>query len=174
MPPVTRYLLLNCALLLSPWASANTILENPLWRVELDPATLAIRVTPAQYPAVQASVGVAAHDVSDLQQRPERIDWQWDDGAWTLSAELRQRDLLLSIKARNAGEIEFLKQPGNAMGKGLIWPLAEGHYVPMGDARWQKFLLDQGEFNTTQDLSLPLWGVDNGRFTLNWLLTNTY
>lgn len=174
MPRVNRCLLLICTLLLSSWATAGSVLENPLWRVELDPATLAIHVSPAQGPAVQASSGIAAHNVGDFQQSANRLDWHWDDGAWALSAELKGRDLSLSIKARDPGELSFLKQPGSAMGKGLIWPLAEGHYVPEGDAVWQKFLLDQGEFNTTQDLSLPLWGVDHGGFTLNWLLTNPY
>jgi len=174
MPPLHRNLLLICTLLFSPLALANIVLENPLWRVELDPATLAIRVTPAQAQSVEASAGAASHNVSQLKQTANRADWQWDDGAWTLSASLDQRDLSLSISARDPGELGFLKQPGSAMGKGLIWPLAEGHYVPAGDPLWQSFLLDQGEFNTTQDLSLPLWGVDHGRFTLNWLMTNPY
>ncbi|RON58811.1 glycoside hydrolase [Pseudomonas frederiksbergensis] len=174
MPPHLRNLLLICTLLFSPWALAEIVLENPQWRVELDPATLAIRATPAQAQTVQASAGVAAHKVSHVVQTNDRIDWQWDDGTWTLSASLDQRDLSLSITARDPGELIFLKQPGSAMGKGLIWPLAEGHYVPAGDPLWQSFLLDQGEFNTTQDLSLPLWGVDHGSFTLNWLLTNPY
>jgi hypothetical protein len=169
-----RYVLLICALLLSPWTLASTVLENNLWRVELDPATLAIRVTPAKSPAVQASAGVMAHPVSGLETTTDRADWQWDDGAWTLSARLDQRELSLSIRARSAGELSFLKQPGSAMGKGLIWPLTEGRYVPAGDPLWQKFLLDQGDFNTTQDLSLPLWGIDHGSFTLNWLMTNPY
>lgn len=169
-----RRMLLLGALSASPWANANAILENLLWRVELDPATLAIRVTPAQHPAVQASAGVVAHTVGELRQDAHRVDWQWDDGAWTLSAELTQRDLLVSIKARAASELEFLKQPGSAMGKGLIWPLAEGHYVPAGDALWREFLLRQGKINTTQDLSLPMWGVDHGGFTLNWLMVNPY
>lgn len=169
-----RHVLLIASLLLSPWALAGTVLENPLWRVELDPATLAIRVIPAQKAPVQASAGVAAHKVSDLTQSSNRIDWQWDDGAWFLSATLEQRDLSFSIKARDSGELDFLRQPGSAMGKGLIWPLAEGHYVPSDDRVWQRFLLEQAEFNTTQDLSLPLWGVDHGGFTLNWLMTNPF
>ena len=169
-----RYILLICALLLSPWALASTVLENNLWRVELDPATLAIRVTPAKKPAVQASTGVTAHRVSGLETAADQADWQWDDGAWTLSVRLDQRELSFSIRARSAGELNFLKQPGSAMGKGLIWPLTEGRYVPTGDPLWQKFLLDQGDFNTTQDLSLPLWGVDHGGFTLNWLMINPY
>ncbi|MBP5957811.1 hypothetical protein ICA16_19220 [Pseudomonas anatoliensis] len=171
---VLRYALFSWAVLLSPWVSANTVLENPLWRVELDPATLSIRVTPAQVKTLQASAGVAAHKVSHLTTTSTRADWQWDDGAWALSVELDQRDLLFTITAREPGELEFLRQPGSAMGKGLIWPLAEGHYVPRGDQVWQSFLLDQGAFNTTQDLSLPLWGVEHDGFSLNWLLTNPY
>lgn len=169
---------LRCTLLLgvllwSPMLAAS-VLENPLWRVELDPATLAIRVIPTRQSPVQASAGVAGHRVNDLKQSTDRLDWQWDDGAWSLSAVLDQRELSLTITARDSGELNVIKQPGSAMGKGLIWPLAEGHYVPAGDSLWQTFLLDQGEFNTTQDLSLPLWGVDHGGFTLNWLLTNPY
>ncbi|MHC8356390.1 glycoside hydrolase [Pseudomonas sp. LB3P81] len=174
MPPCHRYLLLICTLLFSPWALADIVLENPLWRVELNPATLAIRVIPAQHSPVQASEGVTGHKVGDFKTSANRLDWQWDNGAWTLSAVLDQRDLSLSITARDPGELSFLKQPGSAMGKGLIWPLAEGHYVPAVNSLWQSFLLDQGEFNTTQDLSLPLWGVDHGGFTLNWLMTNPY
>ncbi|WP_439877325.1 glycoside hydrolase [Pseudomonas prosekii] len=174
MPPIHRYLLLICTVLFSPWAWADIVLENPLWRVALDPATLSIRATPAHNLPMQASAGVPEHKVSRLVQTDNRIDWQWDDGAWTLSANLDQRDLALTITARAPGELTFLKQPGSAMGNGLIWPLAEGHYVPAGDALWQNFLLDQGELNTTQDLSLPLWSVDHAGFTLNWLMTNPY
>jgi len=169
-----RCFLLVCTLLLSPVALASTVLENALWRVELDPATLAIHVIPSDKTAVQASSGVPAHRVNQLSQSASQASWQWDDGAYRLSATLDQRDLALTITARDAGELAILRQPASAMGKGLIWPLAEGHYVPAGNGVWQDFLLEQGDVNTTQDLSLPLWGVDHGAFTLNWLMTNPY
>ncbi|MGB3122335.1 MAG: glycoside hydrolase [Pseudomonas sp.] len=169
-----RHILLVCASLVSPLTFAATVLENPQWRVELDPATLALRVTPAGEPSVQASNGVAAHAVSDLQTSAEQAAWQWDNGAYHLTARLEQRDLYLTLHAREPGELPLLRQPAQAMGKGLIWPLAEGHYVPADNPVWKAFLLEQGEVNTTQDLSLPLWGVDHGRFTLNWMLTNPY
>ncbi|MBK5413055.1 glycoside hydrolase [Pseudomonas sp. TH34] len=169
-----RCFLLVCSLLLSPVALAGTVLENALWRVEIDPATLAIHVIPSDKTAVQASSGVLAHRVNQLSQNARQASWQWDDGAYRLSATLDQRDLALTITARDAGELAILRQPASAMGKGLIWPLAEGHYVPAGNAVWQDFLLEQGDVNTTQDLSLPLWGVDHGAFTLNWLMTNPY
>ncbi|MFJ2537254.1 MULTISPECIES: glycoside hydrolase [unclassified Pseudomonas] len=169
-----RQLLLMAGLCLSPSSLAETLLENSLWQVQIDPATLALRVTPANSATVQASSGGQAHKVSQLVRRGNRLDWQWDDGAWSLSVELDQRDLSFSITARDPAELEFLRQPGSAMGKGLIWPLAEGHYVPRADPVWRQFLLGQGEFNTTQDLSLPLWGVEHDGFSLNWLLTNPY
>lgn len=161
------------ALVFVPGAWADT-LENSFWRVDVDPATLAIHVSPAGQPLLEVSSGVDPRRVSQLKKTPERLSWQWDDGAWRLEARLVDRDLLLSIVARHPGTLEFLNQPGDAMGKALIWPLAEGHYVPRGHAVWQPFLLAQGELNTTQDLSLPLWGMDHGAFTLTWLMTNPF
>ncbi|MCU1786620.1 glycoside hydrolase [Pseudomonas sp. 13B_2.1_Bac1] len=168
-----RSITLLCGLLLSPLTFA-TVLENALWRVEIEPATLAIRATPNGQPGVEASSGVAARAVSQLEQRDQQASWHWDDGAFQLSASLEQRDLKLTLRARSPGKLTILQQPASALGKGLMWPLAEGHYVPADNAVWKAFLLEQGDFNTTQDLSLPLWGLDHGRFTLNWLLTNPY
>lgn len=167
-----RHFLLLCTLLISPLALASTVLENPLWRVELDPATLAIRVTPNGQAPVQASSGVAARAVSELVQNAQQASWQW--GALRVTANLAQRDLTFVITAHEPGDVALLQQPASAFGEGLIWPLAEGHYVPADNAVWKAFLLEQGDLNTTQDLSLPLWGMDHGSFTLNWLLTNPY
>ncbi|MFJ5235711.1 glycoside hydrolase [Pseudomonas neuropathica] len=169
-----RQLLLMAGLTLAPTALADILLENSLWRVQLNPATLAVRVEPAGGPAVQASTGVLQHKVSQLLRRDDRVDWLWDDGVWALSVELDQRELSFSITARTPSELEFVHQPGSAMGRALIWPLAEGRYVPRGDSVWQTFLLAQGVLDTTQDLSLPLWGVDHDAFTLHWLMTNPY
>ncbi len=169
-----RHTLLICCFFISPLAFAGTVLENPLWRVELDAATLAIRATPSGQPAVQVSSGVPARVVSQLVRSDQQADWQWDDGAFRVRATLEQRDLVVTIQAREPGELPILQQPASALGKGLIWPLAEGHYVPADNAVWKAFLLAQGDINTTQDLSLPLWGVDHGAFTLSWLLTNPY
>lgn len=169
-----RQLLLMVGLCLPPSLHAETFLQNSLWRVQIDPATLAVQVTPTNSAAVQTSSGVEAHKVSNLVQRGNHLDWHWDDGAWSLSVDLDERDLSFSISARDPAELDFLRQPGTAMGKGLIWPLAEGHYVPRGDPVWQAFLLNQGPLNSTQDLSLPLWGVEHEGFSLNWLLGNPY
>lgn len=164
---------LSVLCLTSPWAGA-AVLQNEHWRIDLQPATLAVTVTPTDEAPVQASTGMSARRVSALLAEPGRIAWQWDEGAWRLEARLQERELLLTVSARDPGELTVLRQPGSAMGKGLIWPLAEGHYVPRGDSIWRQFLLAEGDLNTTEDLSLPLWGVDHGRFSLHWLLTTPW
>ncbi|MBC3209758.1 hypothetical protein HU755_23400 [Pseudomonas sp. SWRI111] len=169
-----RHLLLLAGLSLSPSSLAEVLLENALWRVAVDPATLAVRVEPTGRPAVQASTGGLRHTVSQLNRRDNRLDWQWDGGVWALSVELDQREVSFSITARTPSELEFLHQPASAMGQALIWPLAEGHYVPRGDPVWRRFLINQGALDTTQDLSLPLWGMAHAGFSLHWLMTEPY
>ncbi|SFS08358.1 Glycosyl hydrolases related to GH101 family, GHL1-GHL3 [Dyella sp. OK004] len=154
---------------------ADTVLENSQWQVALEPGTLAIRVTPARGATVTASAGVSAHAVSQFTATTTHADWQWDNDAYRIEVALEGGDLALSIRAKATGELDFLRQPGSAMGQGLIFPLAEGHYVPRGNALWQRFMIDRmGEINTAQDLSLPLWGNDHGNFSLTWLLTNPF
>lgn len=171
MPVFARSLIL--LYLFSPWTAA-AVLENAHWRVEVEPATLAIRATASGQPTIQASSGVPGHGVQGLEADSSHMSWQWDDGAWTLRARLTGQELQLTVTAREPGELLVLKQPGSAMGRGLLWPMAEGHYIPRADRLWQGFMVAQGELDTTQDLSLPLWGSDHGDFSLHWLLTNPW
>lgn len=53
-----RQLLLMLGLCLSPSTLAATLLANALWQVQIDPATLAVQVTPADRASVQASTGL--------------------------------------------------------------------------------------------------------------------
>lgn len=154
-------------------ASAHT-LRNADWQVEIDPRTLAIYVQPPGHAAVQVSTGVGPHRVSGVRHADDTLRWLWGKGEYTLQAVLEGRQLTLTIQARQPGELRFLQQPASAMGKALIWPLAEGRYVPRGQPHWQRFLVDHGTFDTTQDLSLPLWGMDHGTFGLTWLMLNPF
>lgn len=154
---------------------ADVLLKNAQWQVALEPTTLAIHATPVHGATVEASTGVQSHSVSGLSSTDARARWQWDDDAYLIEAVLDGPDLALTIHAKAAATLDFLHQPATAMGQGLILPLAEGHYVPRGNPAWQSFITEHlSELNTTQDLSLPLWGTDHGTFSLSWLLTNPF
>lgn len=154
-------------------------LRNTSWRVFIDPRTLAIRVQAAQSPVIEVSRGVGSYRAVGLTQTDSQVSWTWigtpSSGEYHISSTLKGHDLILSIAASQPGELTLLDQPASAVGRGLILPLAEGHYVPVSERTWRDFLTGQkNDLDTTEDLSLPLWGLDRGAFTLHWLLTNPF
>jgi len=155
--------------------AAEVVLRTDAWRVVLDTATLAMTAEVAGEPSIQLSTGGPARSVNDLRVSPEQASWRWGNGDYQVSAQLAGSDLTLSISAGSAGVLPVLRQPAAAIGKGLIFPLAEGHYIPSGNKDWQGFLRERyARFNTSEDLSLPLWGLDRGGYSLTWILQNPF
>jgi hypothetical protein len=149
-------------------------LANQIWAVEIDPATLAIAVTPAGAAPCAVSRGVARHAVAELNADAISAAWRWDEGI-RIACALDGPDLAIRVTASTPGNVALLDQPPEALGKGLLLPIGEGYYVAPDDARWRAFLSGgDGERNSSEDLTLPLWGLDHGAFTLHWLLTNPF
>ena len=155
-------------------AAGRVTLHNDLWQIEVRPETLGLTVTVAGQAAMTVSQGVAAHAVNDLKTSPQQANWTWDNGD-KITCALNGRDLSVSVTASGAGDLVVIDQPAAAFGQGMIFPLAEGHYVPKGDVTWQTFLTEhENNIDTTESLSLPLWGQDHGAFALTWLLLNPF
>lgn len=150
-------------------------LSNPNWTVELEPATLAVHITPQGAAPQVASRGGPKRRVSQLRSDASTAQWSWNEGAWQVQVELRGADLMMTITAREPGSLLLIDQPASVFGKGLLLPMAEGRYVAAGDAVWREFLLQEmGRFDTQQDLSLPLVGMDYGDHTLHWLFLEPF
>ncbi len=163
---------LAAALPLPAAAQQPLSLQNDHWRIDVAPQTLALTVTVGDQ-VIPMSRGVATHAVTEQVQTPTSISWTWD-GAYKMTCALDGDDFRVDIVASAPGQLDILDQPGEAFGEGLIYPKAEGHYAPAGDAMWQAFLADNDTIDTTQDLSLPLWGQDHSAFVLTWLLLNPF
>lgn len=149
-------------------------LTNAIWAIDVDSRTLRLTVRPASRSEVLVSRGAPARNVDNLVHEPTMATWTWD-GALDVACRLDGSDLTISVTARAAMELALLDQPPEAIGRGMMLPLGEGYYVPRSDPTWRAFLLrDDGERNTTEDLTLPMWGLDHGDFTLHWLLINPY
>lgn len=155
--------------------AAEVILKNDDWRIDLDPATLALTVQPAGKSRITISIGADPRAVSNLKHTETSARWQWDSGQVRIKTDLVGQDLLFEISAVSPSSLKLIHQPGRALGRGLLLPLAEGRYVPAGDAEWRSFLLNhRSEFDTSQSLSLPLWSMDHGKVLLSWILTNPF
>lgn len=154
---------------------AAVTLGNAAWTVTLMPDTLDIVAIPAGEAPVRVSSGGPVHTVTDLQQTATTAAWRWQAPGHALRVTLEGNDLRLDIRASAPGTLRVLRQPAQALGRALAFPLAEGARVPTDDPVWRAFLLERMDrFNTTQDISLPLWGTDHGRYSLNWVLTQPF
>ncbi|WP_407596840.1 glycoside hydrolase [Pseudomonas aeruginosa] len=162
-------------LFIIPSAHASVELKNDEWTVTLVPETLAIAIQPSNEERLELSSGVTPQVVTGLKKVNNCATWKWNGDAYTILASLKGRDLSLSITAKKAGRLSILSQPASALGKGLVFPLAEGFYISSHNKIWHDFLLERLEtFNTSQDISLPLWGLDHENFSLTWIFTNPF
>lgn len=150
-------------------------LGNADWQVALEPSTLAISVTPTGQTEQQVSSGLATRAVSALQQNGNQASWQWLPEQTSITARLNGADLEISLSSTRPGVLPLINQPGRASGKALILPLGEGAYIPSEHEGWRSFILQhKADLNSSEDLSLPLWGTDYGDYSLTWLLTNPF
>lgn len=148
-------------------------LDGDGWAIDIDPATLALTVHIGGK-SVPVSSGVAGHRMSALARTADGLSWTWDD-RFDFACSLAGADLAIRVAARGEATLALLDQPPQALGRGMMLPIGEGHYVPAEDAGWRTYLIERkSPLSAHEDMSLPLWGLDHDGFTLHWLLTNPF
>ncbi|MFQ2182287.1 glycoside hydrolase [Aeromonas veronii] len=165
--------LLLLAPLFSLPAEALT-LANDQWRIELDPATLAAEaVLPSGKHLLISSPG-PRQPVTALQQEGERASWLTRaDGEVRALARLDGNRLILTLSRASAGELVWPRVPAGA--QALILPIHEGFRIPATHTAWRKALAQEYQgINTTDNLTLPVVGLDYGDQQLAILFANPF
>ncbi len=155
-------------------------LSNATWTLDIVPASLAVTAYPAgETTAVPLSVPhPALGGATEFSQDGNTLRWRLPARSLTVRLELLADSL----------SVEFTQDPSTQTESELTWPtvsdfdalrayilpLFEGSYVPKGDKKWQRFLMEQSPMNTTAGLAMPFWGVDLGTRTLTYILTNPF
>lgn len=166
--PAVLYFILG-AVVPSP-ALADLQLQNDRWQIDIDPETFALKATVSGETPVPLSSGVGRQTVSELLNDATSATWRWDKSGYAFSVELEDTDLKISVSAASAGSLDLMDMPPAAIGRGLILPHGEGYYAAATNPLWRDFLIEQlSPANTSQDLSLPMLGMDHGSYTLNWI-----
>ncbi|MBD1554298.1 glycoside hydrolase [Pseudomonas typographi] len=156
--------------LLSPWAY-GLALHTSQWRVEVDPATLGMVAHPAGgAPWVLAAPGEPAA-VGAVEDTPGEARWRHRD--FEVHARLQGAELEVTFTATVPTELTWPRLPPSR--RGLLLPLKEGHYIRADDRVWRQALTQEyARINTTEDLSLPAFGLEDGTHTLSWLFTTPF
>lgn len=149
-------------------------LANDQWRIELDPATLAAEaILPSGQHLAISSPG-PRQPVTRLQQEGERASWLIRaDGEVRALARLEGNRLILTLSRATAGELVWPRVPAGA--QALMLPIHEGFRIPATHTAWRKALVEEYQgSNTTDNLTLPVVGLDHGDQQLAILFANPF
>ncbi len=151
------------------------ILTNDLCRVSVNPASFEVKLQPrdkAPIPLSAAQTGLGR--ISKLEKSATGAAWEYSNEKVRVSVRLEGSGLFVHLLAERTGNFTFPILPETDSAKGWILPLFEGVYAPRGDSHWTSFLTNQGDMNTTADLTMPFLGLDYGDFTVTCVLTNPF
>ena len=151
------------------------ILNNEYWSVRISPETLETMAElpeGAKFPLSEGSVSTGS--VSSLLKNAGQAQWVLDKKGIKVDVRLNQKELLVRFTSGTVGTFTWPVVRKTRNTKALIWPRWEGCYIPLDDSRWKDYLVNQGEWDTLEGLSMPFWGLDCGDFSLTYIVTNPY
>jgi len=157
------------------WPSMATALtlSDPKsgFRFTIDPQTLAASVEMAKGKNLIISSGITSAKISDLTKTDALITWQRE--GVQIEAVLESDVFVVRFTRTTPSDITWPQTPSGA--KALILPLFEGSYIPTMDKQWREVLQSEYQnINTTQDLSLPAIGFDDGQHVLSVIYANPF
>ncbi|MBP7053478.1 MAG: hypothetical protein KBE65_20910 [Phycisphaerae bacterium] len=150
-------------------------LTNTAWRVTIWPQTLRIVGAETGREPVELSAGQSdLGPVSQLARSSDWASWSLRDEHIAIAVRLDANDLHMRIQSNGEGAFTWPTVRLGGQVKALIWPCAEGAYIPLDEARWIDYLVSRGEWDTLASLSMPFWGLDCGQFLLTYIATCPY
>jgi len=156
--------------------AAETIeLSNPLWSIEVTPATLAVKATPQgktpiELSAAQRGLGPAGN----VAHSAEEATWEFGGKDGSVKMQLAGDALSVCFQSAPGEEVTWPVVGHDRAILAYLLPLDEGSYVPADDATWLSCLAKDSPMSTTEGLSMPFWGLDCNGYTLTYLLTNPF
>lgn len=156
-------------------AAVPQILRNALWTVAVQPSTLEVTAHPVNYAHIQISAAqTGLGPVHRLAHTGNSLHWELPARNAFVSIQLNRDELSVSIRSNKGGDFTWPVVSCFGVAKAIIWPRWEGCYIPLDDLRWRRYLVDYGEWDTLEGLTMPFWGMDCGGCMLTCIVTNRY
>ncbi len=153
----------------------DVVLHNAAWRVTISPRTLQVVAAGMSVEPIELSTGQdGLGQISQLTRTGDSADWRLRDGQIFISTRLDANDLHVRIQSDGEDVFTWPVVRRQTAFKALIWPRAEGAYIPFDETRWIDYLVSQEEWDTLASLSMPFWGIDCSRFALTYIVTCPY
>ncbi|MHC4104187.1 MAG: glycoside hydrolase [Planctomycetota bacterium] len=169
------YLLIPVCFVAVEVRADDIVLSNKYWSVEVSPETMKMSGVLPEGDKILLSKGQPDLGlIDDIVKEGPRAQWLFGAKGIKVEVRLEKRDLSVHFFSDKTGVFTWPVLQERANIKALIWPRWEGCYIPLNEPRWEKYLVEHGEWNTLEGLSMPFWGLDCGDFSLTYIVTNPY
>ena len=156
-------------------SSDDIVLRNAAWQADISPQTLRVSAQGTGRRLVELSAAQSGLGrVGNLIRTDSVAKWRLKDQGIFVEVHLDGNDLSMRIRSDGEGPFTWPIVRQQEQFKALIWPRAEGVYIPLDNQRWTDYLIEQGDWSTTESLSMPFWGFDCGQFSLTYIATCPY
>jgi len=150
-------------------------IANAAWRVTAWPQTLRIVAARTGRWSIELAAGQGnLGPVTGLTRTADSANWRLRNGRVVITVRLDANDLHVRIQSNGEDAFTWPIVRLREQVKALIWPRAEGAYIPLDEARWIDYLVSQDEWDTLASLSMPFWGLDCGELGLTYIATCPY
>jgi hypothetical protein len=166
-------LALNCTV----WAALprQITLSNEHWTIEVSPHTLETRARAAPKEPIRLSQGQGGLGrPGRLMQTGNLAQWDLEDRKISVAVELLKKDISVKISSQETGEFTWPVLQLSQNIRALVWPHTEGFWIPLDNSRWTDYMIEHGQWNTLEGLSMPFWGLDCHDLSLTYIATNPY
>jgi len=149
---------------------------NKTWKIVIDAETLQVRggVSGEKQDLLLSGPQPQPTRISGLKVLPTEAYWELPDKHLTVSMRLEPEAFVVNFTSQSPGQFTWPILPPQSDLRAYILPFGQGSYVPMHDTIWAAYLTNNGGMSTTEDLSLPLWAMQDSQHTYTYQLTNPF
>jgi hypothetical protein len=152
--------------------SDKIVMKNDYWEITFNPATLKLTAILPNAEIIPITLSQSIKNVKNLKQIDKGYIFELDD-KFLVSISLDKDILSISFVAKSKNTLVFPVIPDSY--SALILPLKEGLYIKRDDAQWQNSLQNTyNGINTTEDLSLPVVGLQYKEHIISILFENPF
>ena len=144
--------------------------KGSTWSVDIDPSTLRFASGEVVLSAPQDNLGEVQH----LERSSTAASWTMTGGAIEVRCAMSDDELSVEFDGDGPASVGWPIVPGQSAIRAMLLPMFEGLYIPLDEDRWRRFLVSQGDLNTTGDLSMPFLGFQTTDSTFSYILADQF
>ncbi|SNZ01752.1 glycoside hydrolase [Flagellimonas pacifica] len=174
IPWLCSILIISCGQPNKNTQSNNDLsLFNENFRIQVDPETFTVKIEKGDTFERYLSYSEEKMEVENLEANEKSINWEVPSKSLSINLAIYDDYLDVHIASSETGNFEW---PVIDRGEheAFTIPIEQGKYIPADDPQWISFMTGHGNLIGTRDLSMQMFGVNQGKYATVYIIKNIF